>query len=451
MNEKKISLFGGVVLVSLLFSIASYGPAAIIQAVIPAVVPAVNKIGNGTRFQLGAPGAVAGDCATYDAGLNLTGAGTGGGCGVGGGSVSSVDGTAQAGVETIQGGVLAAITTAGSVRGASLVNVQTGTSYAFVTGDRAKLVTISNALPVAVSLPQAGVNFPAGWYVDIENTGVGTGTITPTTSTIDGAATASIATNQGMRIWSDGTNYFTQRGTGGAAVGVSGGVGLFASRSASPAVTGSFWQSTNSAVYSVWNGSSWVDHCFGSPCTLPTSSTLATIVNPGSSTQTFTTGPGVFTNAQATGGVFWGKALAANSAAFSMASNNVAFGVVGCGVAFRESSSGKILALNWNGGSARLDVASWTTATTFNTLVTNFSTLFQVVQGYAQPLYFFRARTNSTNIFFDVSTDGGNNWTQVFTEVKTAHFTTAPDQQGLWIANTSPNFDTVTLYSYVEN
>ena len=53
----------------------------IIPALIPASVPAPNKIGNSSKFQLGASGAVAGDCPTFDANLNITGPGTGAACG----------------------------------------------------------------------------------------------------------------------------------------------------------------------------------------------------------------------------------------------------------------------------------------------------------------------------------------------------------------------------------
>jgi hypothetical protein len=92
------------------------------------------------------------------------------------------------------------------------VNVQTGTTYTYLTGDRGKLVTHSNAAAIAGTLPQAGVTFTAGWCMDVQNRGAGTLTITPTTSTIDGAATLVLATNQGVRIVSDGTNYYTMRG-----------------------------------------------------------------------------------------------------------------------------------------------------------------------------------------------------------------------------------------------
>lgn len=95
------------------------------------------------------------------------------------------------------------------------VRAVTGTSDTILTTDRAKLVTFSNASAIAVTLPQStssATGFPAGWFIDVQNLGAGTVTITPTTSTIDGAASITLSTNQGCRIFADGTNYLTQRG-----------------------------------------------------------------------------------------------------------------------------------------------------------------------------------------------------------------------------------------------
>lgn len=92
------------------------------------------------------------------------------------------------------------------------VNAQTGTAYSYVTADKGKLVTHSNAGAIAGTLPQAGASFPSGWWVDVQNRGAGTLTITPTTSTVDGAASLVLTTGQGVRLASDGVNYFTQRG-----------------------------------------------------------------------------------------------------------------------------------------------------------------------------------------------------------------------------------------------
>jgi hypothetical protein len=105
--------------------------------------------------------------------------------------------------------------------GSAGVNVQTGTTYTFVQGDQNKLVTGTNSGAQAYALPQAGSsgNFANGWMAKVENRGAGTMTITPTTSQIDGAASLALTTNQGIILESDGTNYYTMRGVGGAGGG----------------------------------------------------------------------------------------------------------------------------------------------------------------------------------------------------------------------------------------
>lgn len=87
------------------------------------------------------------------------------------------------------------------------VNAQTGTTYTYLTADKGKLVTHSNAAAIAGTLPQAGANFPAGWWMDVTNLGVGVLTITPTTSTIGGIASLILNGGKSARIVSDGTNY----------------------------------------------------------------------------------------------------------------------------------------------------------------------------------------------------------------------------------------------------
>ncbi|WP_421885135.1 hypothetical protein [Methylibium sp.] len=128
--------------------------------------------------------------------------------GGGGGGVSSV--AASGGVETTTG---SPITGTGTIRGAVAVNTETGTTYTYVTGDRGGLVSHSNGGAIAGTLPQAGTTgFEANWYTFVQNVGAGTLTITPTTSTIDGAASLALTTGQGVMVVSDGTNYYTMRG-----------------------------------------------------------------------------------------------------------------------------------------------------------------------------------------------------------------------------------------------
>ena len=101
------------------------------------------------------------------------------------------------------------------------VNAQTGTTYTYVDGDRGQLVTHTNALAIAATLPNAaGAGFDSGWFMDVQNRGVGTLTITPTISTIDGSATLALTTAQGARVFSDGTNYFTMRGAAAGGSGI---------------------------------------------------------------------------------------------------------------------------------------------------------------------------------------------------------------------------------------
>lgn len=96
------------------------------------------------------------------------------------------------------------------------VRVQTGTSDTILETDIGKLVTNSNASPIAVTLPQGTGLFGNGFFFDIQNRGAGAVTITPTTSTIDGGASIVLTQGQGARIFSDGTNYYTQKGVGGS-------------------------------------------------------------------------------------------------------------------------------------------------------------------------------------------------------------------------------------------
>jgi hypothetical protein len=131
------------------------------------------------------------------------------------GGVSSVD--AAGGVQTTSG---SPITGSGALRGAELVNRQSGTSYSLTDGDRGKLVAMSNSGVVTLTAPQPGSNgqFAAGWYADVQYGGLATATLAAASALIDGQASIQLGPNQGARLVSDGSNYVTVRGgsTGGA-------------------------------------------------------------------------------------------------------------------------------------------------------------------------------------------------------------------------------------------
>lgn len=133
-----------------------------------------------------------------------------GGGGGGAGTVTSVD--ASGGVETASG---SAITGTGTIRGNASVNAQIGTTYTILSTDRGKLITFSNADPIAVTLPEAGTaGFDDGFYFQAVNLGAGTVTITPTTSTIQGGVDLDLMTGKGVTIASDGTDYWHNPGLG---------------------------------------------------------------------------------------------------------------------------------------------------------------------------------------------------------------------------------------------
>jgi hypothetical protein len=131
------------------------------------------------------------------------------GGGGGSGTVTQID-TACA----VSGGP---ITTTGTISGAAVIRAATGTTDTILSTDCGKVVTESNAAPVAVTLPQATGSFAAPFFYTQVCLGAGTCTITPTTSTINGAATLVLTTGQSADIASDGTNWVAARGAGGSA------------------------------------------------------------------------------------------------------------------------------------------------------------------------------------------------------------------------------------------
>ncbi len=126
------------------------------------------------------------------------------------------------------------------------VNAQTGGTYTFLATDEQKLVTFNSATAVAATLPQATTSgFGAGTVFHVKNIGAGSTTITPTVSMIDGASNLVLVTGQGLDIYSDGTNYQTQRGTA-TAIGYK-----FEASNVTPVTVGNTVTPTNMMTFSV--------------------------------------------------------------------------------------------------------------------------------------------------------------------------------------------------------
>jgi hypothetical protein len=80
------------------------------------------------------------------------------------------------------------------------------TTDTILLADYGQMVVYNQVNPVAVTLPQATTTFATFNFL-AKNIGTGLVTITPTTSTINGAATMTLQTGQIAWIMSDGTNY----------------------------------------------------------------------------------------------------------------------------------------------------------------------------------------------------------------------------------------------------
>jgi hypothetical protein len=104
-----------------------------------------------------------------------------------------------------------------SYQQAPQVNAQVGATYTIAASDYGQLVTFNNAASIAVTLAQATGSF-ATFNVNVVNLGAGVVTVTPTTSTINGASSITVSQNQSLWIFSDGTNWQVAKGYGSGTV-----------------------------------------------------------------------------------------------------------------------------------------------------------------------------------------------------------------------------------------
>ncbi len=103
------------------------------------------------------------------------------------------------------------------------VNSQSGTTYTAVAGDYTKLISFSSGSATTLTLP--AVPPSSIWWILVQAVGAGGVTVSRNGLLIDGAASnVSLPQNQGVIIYTDGTNYFTERGMSSAAGSNAGGV-----------------------------------------------------------------------------------------------------------------------------------------------------------------------------------------------------------------------------------
>ncbi len=84
----------------------------------------------------------------------------------------------------------------------------TGASDALVASDFGKLIILNRSSAITLG-SSAAAALGNGWYCDVVNINSGICTFTPGSGSIDGVATAGVYQNESMRIWCDGTNFYT--------------------------------------------------------------------------------------------------------------------------------------------------------------------------------------------------------------------------------------------------
>jgi hypothetical protein len=85
------------------------------------------------------------------------------------------------------------------------VDTQAGTTYTVAAADQGKLVDLTNAASVAVSLDSS---VPTGFLCGCLFQGAAGGVLTPTSGTINGSASQTLAQNQGGLLFFNGTNWW---------------------------------------------------------------------------------------------------------------------------------------------------------------------------------------------------------------------------------------------------
>ncbi len=85
------------------------------------------------------------------------------------------------------------------------VSNQSGlTTYTIAGTDAGALIVLDDASAIAVTLS----TMSPPWFCFVFNSGVGTATLTPSTGTVNGNATLTLATGQGAIVFFDGTNWW---------------------------------------------------------------------------------------------------------------------------------------------------------------------------------------------------------------------------------------------------
>lgn len=122
-------------------------------------------------------------------------------------------------------GVLSWAAGGGGGGGGGGVSVKTA-NYTAVSGDTGTLIVFNSGSAVTLTLPATPPS--ATWNIGVANIGVGELTCSPNSLDIDGATTSLLlCQSQGIYVYTDGTNYFSERGGPLAGSTIKGASGIY--------------------------------------------------------------------------------------------------------------------------------------------------------------------------------------------------------------------------------
>jgi hypothetical protein len=314
-------------------------------------------------------------------------------------------------------------------------------------------LTLPNPVPLNALVPSTT---ETRWNVSVQNIGAGLLTISRNGLMIDGAATnLPLNQNSGMVIYTDGTNYFTERGVSAPAVTLKTNGTTNSSQALLNLVAGTnvTLSESGGAVTIAASGGGGGGGGFGPPIspTPPPAISSFTWVNQGSATATNPPGSSAIAIVAPTGGINYRMLVKASPATpysidayfiFNLfCSNNQTGGLI-----FRESSSGKFTSFYIVNGPSFPGWLGIDQNSNPNTPVTN---LLRVPFATGSSSLFLRIGDDGTNRNYSVSTDGVN-YTIVYTEVRTAYITA--DQIGFHAKSEGGSIQAVvTLSSWLQH
>ncbi|MGR3905828.1 hypothetical protein Q3A80_02195 [Burkholderia sp. SR8] len=291
---------------------------------------------------------------------------------------------------------------------AGTVAVQTA-AYTFQPTDRNALNVMNSASATSSALPTAtgtSGNYPNGWRTSFSNIGAGTATLTvPSGASLDGVTNGTLALtqNQGVTVWTDGTNWFTTRGTGG---GSGSGAAPADGTADTPPVLSSFsWLNQGSTAQASQQSG------FISMSDTTTAAQLRALV----------------------------KAPPVTPYKITIRMRGILLGnYQGYGLIFYDSTSGKVISFGTLGTS--LQVYQWNSPSSGSGAAYNSSMAF--------PPQWLRIRDDGTNLYADISTDGVS-FLNVWSASRTAYLST-PNQIGFYmLPNAQPM--QASLHSWLQS